>query len=46
MIRHHDHGNSYEGSYFIGSGLQFRGIVSDQHGGKHFDMQVDMELEK
>ena len=45
LKRHHDHGNSYKGSHFIGAGLQFRGLVH-HHGRKHGDMQADMVLEK
>ena len=35
--RHHDHGNSYKGQHFIGTGLQVRGLVHDHRGRKHGD---------
>jgi len=32
--RHRDYGNSYKGKYFIGAGVQVRGLVHYQHAGK------------
>ena len=44
MNTHHDYGNSYKGKHFIGSGLQFRGLIHYHHGRKHGGMQTDMML--
>ena len=35
----------YKGKHFIGTGLQFRGLFCDYHGGKHGGTQADMVLE-
>jgi hypothetical protein len=44
--RHHDHGSSYKGKHLTGAGLQFRGLVNCQQGGKHGCVRADMVLEK
>ena len=46
MKRHHDRSTSYKGSHFIGAGLQFRGLVHYEHGGKHGGTQLDVVLEE
>ena len=35
----------YKGKHFIGTGLQFRGLFCDYHGGKHGGTQADVVLE-
>ena len=42
MNRHHNYGNCYKGKHLVGTGLQFRGSVRYQHGGKHGSIQADM----
>ena len=45
MKRHHDRGNPYNETPFIGAALELGGLAH-YHGGKHSGMQVDMVLER
>lgn len=42
----HNHGSSYKGKHFFGTGLQFRGLVHYQHGVRPGGPQADMVQEK
>jgi hypothetical protein len=44
--RYHDQGNSYKGKLLVGAGLQFRGLVCYNYGGKHGSTQPDLVLDR
>ena len=46
MKKHHGHKSCYKGQYFVGAGLEFRGLVHYCHCGKHDSVQAGMMLQK